>query len=366
MSGSPSGHETDVGANEQAKGNTRRRFEQWAQNPSCQANTISAVHNVKMADVAAVQGIKPTFGQSPFALARGTTFERQLLWDSGARLLNALIDKEVLPPGATGLEDLRVGMNGGPMSDLEHAIASTTELILRAAGAKSGGVPALAAGATVKIPKGVILPEAILILDVLAIRTDRGLTELIVGEVKTYPDRGGHTDPHELAIARAQAGLYVHALGLVASELHLEDRIRVRTDGFLVLTRPGSNMPAIRAGEDLRFQAERARRGFELLEKAAQGLPPFDPVGADPIASVMDAPKEYSEACVSFCDLAEKCHADALAADLASVLGDDVQRFVGDIGLSRALALLHDAGPADEAEEDLVRRISEADWTAAR
>ena len=29
---------------------TRRRFEQWASNPQCEANTISAVQNVRMSD----------------------------------------------------------------------------------------------------------------------------------------------------------------------------------------------------------------------------------------------------------------------------------------------------------------------------
>ena len=31
---------------------TRLRFEQWAKNPVCQANTMSAVHNIKMHKVA--------------------------------------------------------------------------------------------------------------------------------------------------------------------------------------------------------------------------------------------------------------------------------------------------------------------------
>ena len=31
----------------------------------------------------------------------------------------------------------------------------------------------------------------------------------MVGEIKTYPDRGGHTDGGELAQARAQAGVYI-------------------------------------------------------------------------------------------------------------------------------------------------------------
>ena len=57
---------------------TRARFEQWARNPRCRANTLSAVHGIRMARVAEAEGVSPTMGQSPFALARGQTFERAL------------------------------------------------------------------------------------------------------------------------------------------------------------------------------------------------------------------------------------------------------------------------------------------------
>ena len=67
------------------------------------------------------------------------------------------------------------------------------------------------------------MPEAVLIIDVLAVRIDGERPELIVGEVKTYPDRGGHTDSHELALARAQAGIYVHALDVVCEKIDVAD-----------------------------------------------------------------------------------------------------------------------------------------------
>jgi hypothetical protein len=220
---------------------------------------------------------------------------------------------------------------------------------------------ALVAGATVRIPRGIMLPEAVLILDALAIRLDRTPVELIVGEIKTYPDRGGHTDSRELAVARAQAGLYLHAIELVVQDLGIGDSVRVRNDGFLVLTRPGSNWPSVRASEDLRYQAERARRGFELLEAAAAGLPPFDRLSDDPVEAVREAETELSEACLTFCDRAAKCYADALEAGDPVALGDDVPRFLGLIELARALRLLNGDQPRNPAEEDLVLRIRKAE-----
>ena len=62
---------------------TRRRFEQWARNPHCQANVISAVHNIPMAVVVKAGGGKPSMGQSPFAIQRGQSFEKSLFRNGG-------------------------------------------------------------------------------------------------------------------------------------------------------------------------------------------------------------------------------------------------------------------------------------------
>ena len=215
-----------------------------------------------------------------------------------------------------------------------------------------------------------MLPEAILIVDVLAIRIDGETPEVIVGEVKTYPDRGGHTASAELAVARAQAGIYVHALDVVCSELGIADKVVVRRDGFLVLTRPGSNRPSVRAGEDLRYQAERARRGFELLEAAVSAMPKelwAATDGAPPdelVAAIIGAGTAYGETCLSFCDRAPACHKAALAAGDPVVLGEDVRRFLGDVDLMRAVALLDGETPSDEAEADLLRRILDSEKSA--
>jgi hypothetical protein len=357
-----------------ARRNTRGRFEQWAGNPACEANTISAVHNVRMDQVAAAEGLPITFGQSPFAIARGRTFEASLFRNGGERLLPALIEMGVLPPGAAGLEDLRLRINGGArIRSIDEAIAATTDL-LRRAGAAQGpaglaSLPAVIAGATVRIPRGVMLPEAVLILDVLALRTDGARPELIVGEVKTYADRGGHTESAALASARAQAGVYLHALELTADALGLADRLDIARHGFLVLSRPGSNQPSVRPREELHYQAERARRGFDRLEQAALGLPGLAGVAAgtgEPadveeqlIKAVMAAPTHYAEACLSFCDRAPGCHARALAGGDPGILGEDARRFLGDILLPRALELMAGATPANPAEHDLLRRIAE-------
>lgn len=356
---------------EAARRNTRMRFEQWARNPACEANTVSAVRNVRLADVAKAAGLPISFGQSPFAIARGNQFEKALFYDDAKRLIENLVAKEVLPAGAKGMADFRLRINGGSrLKYLDEAIAETMGFIRNLSSLpakKRSQMPAIVAGATVRIPKGVLLPEATLIIDALAVRTDTEKPILYVGEVKTYPDRGGHTDSGELATARAQAGIYVHGLDLVVKSLGADDKVDVSREGFLVLTRPGSNWPSVRAGEDLRYQATRAERGFELLERAAAELssdlwaleeaePPQELTQA-----VLEADTSYSEACLSFCDLAPRCFENAVESGDPIILGEIVRRFVGDIPLPRVMELLEGAEPATVAERDLVGRIAESD-----
>ena len=185
---------------------------------------VVAVHNVRMADVAR-DGTVPTMGQSPFAIARGQAFERSLFRSGGRAMFQALKTAGVVPEAAAGLVDLRLRLNGGRLHRLDDALAQTASSLERSQSANAER-PWLVAGATVRVPGGVMLPEAILVLDALVIDWAKTPPRLIVGEIKTYPDRAGYTDSQELATARAQAGVYVHGLRLVIEELGLTPRSR--------------------------------------------------------------------------------------------------------------------------------------------
>lgn len=348
---------------EEARRNTRGRFEQWAKNPTCSANTLSAVHNVRLDAAAKQAGLVPSFGQSPFAIARGNRFEAGLFYDDAARLREALERKACLPQKSAGFLDLRLRMNGGrDISTVDQALGQTERWLADIA-ANPADAASIVAAPMVRIPRGVILPEALLIIDVVTVLAEDDAVRLRVGEIKVFPDRGGHTDPHQLASARAQAGLYQHALTLAVASLGLASDITVAADGFLVFTWPGSNSPAVRAREDLTYQAIRAERGFHRLEEVAQSLVRDDDFSADNptlVQRVLEAETDYSEACLSFCDLAPRCHAEAIAADDPIVLGGDVKRILGDTSLTRAIELLAGAEPADDREADLQRQLTEA------
>jgi hypothetical protein len=348
---------------QEARRNTRARFEQWAKNPTCDANTLSAVHNVRMDAAARAINLTPSFGQSPFALARGNRFEAGLFYDEAARLRTALERRRVLPDGSQGFLDLRLKLNGGShLATVDQALVATKEWLQRIA-LEPTSAETIVAAPMIKIPKGVILPEALLIIDAMVVNVVDDQPRLTVGEIKVFPDRGGHTDPQQLASARAQAGIYRHALEMAVQSLGLSDDLEVAPEGFLVFTWPGSNAPAVRPREDLTFQAIRAERGFERLEAVAMGIVRNDDFSANNealVRRVLDAPTHYAEACLAFCDLAPRCHQQAVVTDNPVMLGDEVARFLGDTSVSRAIELLHGAVPIDDREVDLQRQLNEA------
>ena len=298
-------------------------------------------------------------GQSPFALARGQGFENNLFKKGAEQLRRVLIEAEILKEEEGGFRDLRLRQHGGESRDLDAAKVSTMEL-LRQAGtetSKRKTLPALVAGATIRIPGDPMLPEAILVIDVLILRHRSDRPSLMVGEIKTYPDRGGYTDAAELATARAQAGVYVYGIETALEECDMATRIDVAQSGFIVLTKPGGNIPKVRSGEDLRYQVQRAKRGMGRLREIAARLPRGSE--DDGLALVRDAECDYTEGCISFCDRAQLCYKRAIDRGDPVVLGEEVARFLGPVTLDRAAAVLKGERAGNPAEEDLARRIAD-------
>lgn len=348
---------------DRARRETRRRFEQWARNPECHSNVVSAVHNVKMGAAARRENpAAPREGQSVYALERGVTFEGALVADGAQRLLKALRDSNVLSQQSTDFADHRTTSNGGSVPNLDTAVQQGHDFLAALANGTefNGAVSSL----TVRIPRGIMLPEATLIIDVLAVQTDGDRPVISVGEVKTYADQGGHTHRSDLATARAQMGLYVHALEITLDGLGLGEKVDVSNVGFLVLTYPGSNQPSVRSGEDLRFQRERARRGFELMEEAALLMNGEYGSGddSDPeslLQMVLEAPTSFQDSCIAFCERADACYQKALDAGEGVALGNDVHRFLNGISLHRTDELLSGSRPKTDAEKDLLRRLND-------
>ena len=112
-------------------------------------------------------------------------------------------------------------------------------------------------------------------------------------------------------------------------------------------------MPARRAR--LADVAARAGVSAATASRSLRGIPK---VSDDTRQRVLDAATDYSEACLSFCDLVPRCHARALAEDDPIVLGGEVARLLGDTSISRALELMAGAKPDDDREADLQRQLA--------
>lgn len=352
----------------------RRRIDQFVANPRCDANVRAAVHDVPMREVARreLPPDDPSLreGQSPFALARGVSFERSL-YEPTARIEEALVAADVLPARHGPVLDLRLKAHGGALPSLEAAAkgfaAFLRGLAKAPADADAAEVTALVLAPAMRFDEGPLLPEGMFAADLVAVRLcdEAPRVRLHVGEVKAYPDRGGHTDRAQLAGARAQAGLYVHALRRTVDALGLGGAVGVDDRGFLVLAKPASNLPSVRWPEDLRWQAKRAEDWWRRLADAAALIRAEGPTVAsrdEAIAAVCAAPTAYEEGCVSFCPRAKACRSRALDAGDGAVLGRDVGALVGGVTLLRAEALLRGATtPATPAEEALMTRVAAVD-----
>ena len=350
------------------KRNTRARFEQWVKTPQCEANALSAVLNVKMSEVATSAGYQPEFGQSPFAITRGLQFEGWLFKENAKVLHSALVKASMLTEKESGLLDLRLTMNGGPkLKSIDAAITESHKLLSNLSEKASFSPPSIIAGLALRIPKGVMLPEATLIIDAAIITKSEDQFSMKVGEIKVFPDRGGHTDPGEISTARAQAGVYQHALDLTVKSLNLKNPPIVDTRGFLVFTWPGTNSPVIRPNEDLTFQALRAEQGFERLDEIAQRLVSEKVESesvTDSLAWVLHSKTEYRESCWSFCDLAARCQDLAIADDRAIILGREAARSLGSVTVSRAIELMDGASANTAFEASLQTQLQSANWEA--
>jgi hypothetical protein len=350
--------------------NTRVRFEQWAKNPTCDANTVSAVLNVPLGKVAEKLGFEDKKMLPPFAIIRGLVFEKYLFEDDAARLRKSMIHQKMIEAGKDiEFVDLRhQGNLQGKTKSAERSLELSRDLLEDLVSGAESTKTKLITGLIIKLAKGVMLPEATLILDCLLAEwqddPERPHWKLKVGEIKIFPDRGGYTDPNQIASARAQAGVYKHGLDQWIIENKVEHAFNVDDFGFLVFTWPGSTLPVVRPKEDLRSQADRAKAGFDrmdLIGSKVVGAKAGKYSEAEYVDWVAHSETNFREACWEFCDLAQRCQDVALEQGRGIFLGSDVSRTLGSVSIPRSLELLNGSSPISEFEESLLSQLLEAE-----
>ncbi len=335
---------------------TRQRFEQWVNNTQCEANTISAVKGRKMSRIAKKEGISDTREQSIFAVTRGNVFEHFLLNENAKVLIEELAKKGLFKSTEVSFFDFRTRQHGGTIRNHDESLEQVKKFFENLK--ESSSDQNLIVGATIRIPGGGMLPEAILVIDSLAILKDeKNNFRAIVGEIKSFPDKEGYTNGSNLSTARAQAGIYVHGLRVfLKNECDLKIGLTVSNKGFLVFSLPGSNFPSARIDEDFKFQSERAKRGFQKLQAVAEEIKLLDDEDTD--KRIISSDIKYSPKCFQFCDRAPKCLEKAYLEFNPMVLGEDVSKFVGGLKLSRIDELLKGDVPKTDAEKDFIERFN--------
>lgn len=317
-----------------------------AANPGCRRRALLDGAGVDKGAVAEALGAPAPFGQSQFAFSRGHAFEARVTADGGAELVRLLCAHTgEQPPEAGSLPDWELTADG------PAGRAVRTRLALEEATAAGGWAllrhPMLAlevAGST-----------AYLEPDAIAVHPGGGWS---VVEIKSFPVLDGTADPAKVGAAARQAAVY--ALALEQPELSAAGGT-VREEALLVCPKDFTNLPTAH-GVDIRKQRATTRRQLARLtrvEEIAAGLP--EGVGFDPslpraelAASVASVPAAYAPECLSGCELAFHCRADARARGSVESLGRALRGELG--GLTTVEAVLAAAygeqsgnGPADGA-----------------
>ena len=190
---------------QEARRNTRGRFEQWAKNPTCDANTLSAVHNVRLDKAAKAVGPRGRASVSRRSRSPAGT---------GSRPGCSTTTPQKLRPGAGTQELPARGLDGipRPPAQAQRRHSSHVRSIRRSARPRTGfgaspptlrSAESIVAAPMIKIPKGVILPEALLIIDAVTVTTT------VDGRAAHHRRRGqglpGPWRPHRPAAARHRA-----------------------------------------------------------------------------------------------------------------------------------------------------------------
>ncbi|HSA52533.1 MAG TPA: hypothetical protein VLH10_20805 [Yinghuangia sp.] len=351
-----------------------------AANPGCARRGVMDAAGVDKSVLAARLGFPMAYGQSPFAIVRGHAFEAQVKEEGGAGLRELLHD--VLGVPADDLARGEYAELGGDLPDnapqddrrpgREERVGRTRTALRRTLEAARPGVCT-------------ILDHPLLPLDVAGSRAylePDAMACLIAGrlhivEIKSFSVIDGSADPGKLASAARQAAVYVLALRQTIAELGYPADV-VSTDVVLVCPKDFSNQPTA-AILDIRKELAVTRRRIarlartdDLLALLPAGLT-FDlPEEAGPPAvadAVRTVPAAYLPDCLSTCELAYFCRAEARACHsghgaggLVGTLGTAIRGELGGIDdVGRALDLADGKCPPARGEEEIARLLRRAE-----
>jgi hypothetical protein len=286
-------------------------------NPGCARRAVLDAAGVDKPALAERIGFPGRFGQSRFALARGTAFEAMLKADGCALLRQAL----GVPAGVElGYHDLG--------TDADHTLAErhrrTQELLAGTPGAAMVDHPLL----SLEVAGQQVFLEP----DLIAYHAEGRIR---VVEIKSFAIVDGQADGTKVSAATVQAAVYVLALQALLRRLGA-DEARVSHEIVLVCPENFSLRPTA-VVLDVRKQLSTLRRQLIRLRSVAElidALPAelsFDPeLPPSALIGALGAiAARYAPECLSTCELSMFCRHEA--AGTTAALGRSVREALGGI-----------------------------------
>ena len=350
-------------------------------NPGCSRRALLDAAGVDKRELAERIGFPARYGQSPFAITRGIAFEKQVKAD-GCTALLALLRSEL---GFEVPEHEYVDLGVDPESETAGAGGSSA-----ASGASLDRVARYertrAAFARVAAGEALLADHPLLRLDVggrtafvepdvvaLSARPSGAAASaparLYVAEVKSFAVIDGQADPEKVGAAAVQAAVYVLALRRLFTELGVDTAL-VADDVILVCPKDFANQPSAHL-LDVRRQLAAVERQLDRLPRIAALIADLDPtvdfdLAVDPPAARGEPEREhrsaaeltkslimiearYAPECVTRCEMAFHCRAEARAGAATDMLGRSVRDSLGGIESIDEVLALADAStaPAD-------------------
>ncbi|HET6530201.1 MAG TPA: hypothetical protein VFH03_06235 [Actinoplanes sp.] len=331
-----------------AKRHNARTIAALTGNPGCTRRAVLDAAGIDKPRLAQRIGFPGTFGQSRFALARGTTFEAMLKADGGALLA------ETLGHAAADVRYADLGDDADDTLGARHA--RTRSLLAHAAGAALIDHPLL----TLEVAGQTVFLEP----DLIAFQVENRVQ---VVEIKSFAVVDGQADSAKVSAAATQAAVYVLALRRLLATLGHDDRM-VSHDVVLVCPANFSLRP-VAVVLDVRKQLATLTRQLTRLAAVADivaGLPAdltFDLAlaPADLIAALDRVAARYAPECLSACELAAYCRHEATGTTAA--LGRPVRDALGGIeSVAEVLGLATGRGTPAEVQAEAAMLLR----TAAR
>ncbi len=320
-------------------------------NPGCVRRNVLDTANVDTASMAAALGGAPQFGQSPFALGRGNRFEARVKDNGYAELVEVLRGVGFELPASLAA----VKITAQPGADAMELRAEKTRDVLRSIASGDPGAPnVIDHGVTeLNVGSSVVYLEQ----DALAFRHgDR----LRICEMKSFPIVDGSADPEKVGAAARQSAVYVASLQDTLSSMGLDPSI-VSTEIVLICPRNYSVRPTaevVDVGRELRsLRRQLTRRDaidtrIDELDLSELERTPSGSEGAHATALVGSLPKRYVPDCISKCDLARVCRAEAQADGDPQLLGADVANLMAGLdSLAEAIDIAHGNDASEEQSE---------------